>query len=69
MGLIACSVFGTAFYIMEYLEGRIFRDPALPGLSPHERNNYVLAMIDTLVALHEVDWRSIGLEGYGKSSR
>lgn len=31
------SVIGTAFYIMEFLDGRIFEDPAIPGVSPEER--------------------------------
>jgi aminoglycoside phosphotransferase (APT) family kinase protein len=31
------SVVGTPFYIMEFLDGRIFEDPALPDVSPAER--------------------------------
>ncbi|KMQ43563.1 Protein kinase-like domain [Trichophyton rubrum] len=31
------SVIGTAFYIMEFLDGRIFVDPAMPGVTPDER--------------------------------
>jgi len=31
------SVIGTAFYIMEYLDGRIFEDPSIPGVTPEER--------------------------------
>lgn len=32
------SVIGTAFYIMEFLDGRIIEDPAMPGVSAKERN-------------------------------
>ena len=32
------DVVGTAFYIMEFLDGRIFVDPAFPDVSPKERN-------------------------------
>lgn len=32
------SVIGTSFYIMEFLDGRHFTDPAMPGVSPAERN-------------------------------
>lgn len=32
------SVIGTPFYIMEFLDGRIFTDPSIPGVSPKERN-------------------------------
>lgn len=31
------GVIGTAFYIMEFLDGRIFTDPAMPGVSPQDR--------------------------------
>lgn len=37
------SVIGTPFYIMEFLDGRMFTDPSIPGVSPQERNAlYVL---------------------------
>ena len=32
-----CSVIGTPFYIMEYVKGRIFKDPSLPGMSNETR--------------------------------
>jgi aminoglycoside phosphotransferase (APT) family kinase protein len=31
------SVIGTPFYLMDFAEGRIFRDPSLPSLAPSER--------------------------------
>ena len=31
------GVIGTPFYVMEFLDGRIFEDPSLPGVSPHDR--------------------------------
>ena len=31
------SVIGTAFYIMTFLDGRIFEDPVIPGVTPAER--------------------------------
>jgi len=31
------SVIGTEFYLMEFMDGRIFLDNSLPGLSPDER--------------------------------
>lgn len=31
------SVLGESFYIMEFVEGRIFEDPAMIGVSPEER--------------------------------
>ncbi len=35
------SVIGTAFYVMDFLEGRIFRDARLPGLAPAERGGHL----------------------------
>jgi aminoglycoside phosphotransferase (APT) family kinase protein len=60
------SVIGQAFYLMEWVEGRIFRDPTLPGLPPAERAAIYDAMNETLARLHRVDYRAVGLEGYGK---
>ena len=31
------SIIGTIFYIMEFLDGRIFEDPAIPDVTPEER--------------------------------
>lgn len=59
------SVIGTAFYIMEYLEGRIFLDPKLPGITPNRRAAIYRAIAKALAALHSADVDSIGLEKYG----
>jgi aminoglycoside phosphotransferase (APT) family kinase protein len=60
------TVIGTPFYVMEFLEGRVFRDPALPGMDPAERSAIYGAMSDTLARLHKVDWTAAGLESFGK---
>ena len=60
------SVIGQAFYLMDWVEGRIFRDPTLPRLRPEERAAIYDAMNDTLARLHRVDYRAVGLETYGK---
>jgi aminoglycoside phosphotransferase (APT) family kinase protein len=60
------SVIGTAFYVMRHVEGRITQDPALPGFAPAERRAVYDSMADTLVALHRVDWRALGLADFGK---
>ena len=60
------SVIGTAFYVMDFAEGRVFRDPALPGLAPHERAAVYAEMGQTMARLHAVHWREAGLEGFGK---
>ena len=60
------SPMGTQFFVMEYLDGRIFWDPALPELALHDRAAIYDAMNATLAALHSVDPANIGLSDYGK---
>jgi aminoglycoside phosphotransferase (APT) family kinase protein len=60
------AVIGTAFYVMDYIEGRVFADRLLPGVAPEERAALYDAMNATLAALHGVDWRAAGLEGFGR---
>ena len=62
------AVIGTPFYLMDFLEGRIFRDPAAPEIDAAERARIYRAMSDTLAKLHRVDWRQAGLEDFGKPS-
>lgn len=62
------SVVGTPFYIMEFLDGRIFEDPAMPDASsPAERRALWKSAVDTLARLHRVRPGDVGLETYGKS--
>lgn len=56
---------GTQFYVMEYVQGRIFRDAGLMEAPPTERRLLYTSLVKTLAWLHNIDWRGIGLEGYG----
>lgn len=60
------SVIGTPFYIMEYVAGRVLWDGALPGLSNAERGAIYDEMNRVIAALHNVDYRAVGLDGFGK---
>uniref|UniRef100_A0A8D2QBM1 Acyl-CoA dehydrogenase family member 11 n=1 Tax=Zonotrichia albicollis TaxID=44394 RepID=A0A8D2QBM1_ZONAL len=60
------SVIGTEFYVMQHVQGRIFRDISLPEVGPAERSALYLAMIETLALLHSFDLQSLGLQGYGR---
>lgn len=60
------GVIGTWFYIMEMVEGRVFWDATLPGISAAERPAYFDAMNATMAALHQVDYEAVGLGDYGK---
>ncbi|KAL6056926.1 Phosphotransferase family protein [Balamuthia mandrillaris] len=53
------SVLGTPFYIMEYLQGRVLRDPLLPEYTPAQRAAIYDAMNETLAKLHNVDVASL----------
>lgn len=62
------SIIGTAFYVMERVEGRISRHPTAPEASgAGERAAIFDAMNDTLARIHRVDWKALGLDDYGKS--
>ncbi|HLH48042.1 MAG TPA: phosphotransferase [Roseiarcus sp.] len=60
------SVIGSAFYLMEHVEGRIFWDAALPELPREERGAIFAAMSQGLADLHRIDVAAIGLADYGK---
>lgn len=61
------DVVGSMFYIMEYLEGRVFWDPKLPEIDTQgERTAMYDEMNRVLAALHAVDPKSVGLEDFGR---
>jgi aminoglycoside phosphotransferase (APT) family kinase protein len=60
------SVIGTAFYLMAYIEGRSFLDPALPGLANADRAAIYDEMNRVIAALHSVDVAAVGLADYGR---
>jgi aminoglycoside phosphotransferase (APT) family kinase protein len=60
------SVIGRAFYVMEFIEGRVLWDQALPGMTPSERGAIYNEMNRVIAALHSVDIALVGLETYGK---
>ncbi len=60
------SVIGTAFFVMDYVPGRIFHDPGLRDLTSADRATIYEDLARVLAALHRVDWRAAGLEGFGR---
>jgi len=60
------EVIGTSFFVMDYVEGRVFWDPALPGMEPAQRRAIWLEINRVIAALHRVDYRAVGLESYGR---
>ncbi len=60
------SVIGRAFYIMEFVEGRILWNQALPGLVPAERGAIYDELNRVISALHKVDFNGCGLSDFGR---
>ncbi|MEO8004619.1 MAG: phosphotransferase [Betaproteobacteria bacterium] len=60
------AIIGTAFYVMDYVAGRVLWDPALPEISASERRAYFEELNRVIAALHSVDYAAIGLGDYGK---
>jgi aminoglycoside phosphotransferase (APT) family kinase protein len=61
------SVIGTPFYIMQYVEGRIFQDVSLPNMKPSQRFAIYASMNKVLAHIHAIDINAIGLSDFGKS--
>ena len=60
------SIIGTAFFVMEYLDGRVFVDQSLPDISANDRRGIYEEMNRTISAIHRLDYASLGLETFGK---
>jgi aminoglycoside phosphotransferase (APT) family kinase protein len=60
------GVIGTAFFVMDMVEGRIVWDPTFPGLGAAERAAHFDAMNATIARLHGYDPTAIGLGDYGR---
>ena len=56
------TVIGSMFYVMSYIDGRVFWDPSLPELRPEQRTALYEVLLRTLAAIHAVDVGKAGLE-------
>jgi aminoglycoside phosphotransferase (APT) family kinase protein len=61
------NVIGTWFYVMDFIEGRIFWDAALPSIEPALRSAYFDTMNSTLAAVHQVNYLAVGLGDFGRA--
>ncbi|GAB1576797.1 phosphotransferase [Bordetella petrii] len=61
------TIIGTPFYLMSYAQGRVFMDPALPGLAAPERGAIYAEAGRVLAALHAVVPDRLGLADYGRA--
>ena len=60
------AVIGSMFYIMQFCEGRIFWDAAIPEVAKRERTAIYDEMTRVLAALHRIDYDKVGLGDFGK---
>jgi aminoglycoside phosphotransferase (APT) family kinase protein len=60
------SVIGRAFYVMEFVEGRVLWDQSLPGMTREARGAIYEEMNRVIAALHNVKPEAVGLADYGK---
>jgi aminoglycoside phosphotransferase (APT) family kinase protein len=63
------AVIGTAFYIMEFMPGRVLADPRMPGVAPGDRAKIFDSMNDVLARIHNVDYRAVGLGDFGREGQ
>jgi len=60
------AVVGTPFYIMSFLNGRIFHDPAMPKVSPENRRAMWKDAVTVLAKFHSIEPKSVGMERFGR---
>ena len=59
------EIIGTMFYVMEFVDGRIFWELDLPGMEPTEREAIYDHVNETIARLHTIDYEAIGLGDFG----
>jgi len=60
------QVIGAEFYLMEYVQGRIFTDASMPGISKSDRRRAIEDVTRVLASIHKVNITTVGLENFGK---
>ncbi len=60
------TIIGTAFYVMDYVAGRVLWEPSLPDMRKEQRGAYFDELNRVVALLHSLDYAAIGLGDYGK---
>ncbi len=60
------AVIGTKFYVMEFVQGRIFAETTMPSLTPPERRAIFLDLARVMAELHNVKPELVGLASFGR---
>ena len=59
-------VIGRAFYVMEFVQGRVLWDQSLPGMTREQRGAIYDEMNRVIAALHKLDVAALGLADFGR---
>ena len=60
------DIAGTTFFVMDFLDGDLFWDPMIPSVTNKDRTEIYQNKNKTLAKLHNVDYKKLGLQDYGK---
>ncbi len=60
------SIIGTPFFVMDYVDGRLIKDPTLEGFDKDQQREIYFEMSRVLASLHSIQPADYGLESYGK---
>lgn len=60
------SIIGAEFFVMQYIPGRIIPSAMMTTIPKDQRQPLSFSLVDTLAALHNVDWQGVGLASYGR---
>jgi aminoglycoside phosphotransferase (APT) family kinase protein len=61
------EVIGAPFYVMDFVDGVPYRYcHELAAIGPERTRQVVFGLVDTLVALHRVEYQKVGLDGFGR---
>jgi aminoglycoside phosphotransferase (APT) family kinase protein len=60
------TVIGRAFYLMQFVDGRILWDQSLPSMTAAERAAIYDEMNRVITLLHGIDYGALGLGDFGK---
>ena len=60
------SIIGTIFYVMEFVDGRIFWDPTLPEIDENKRMKVYEETVSVMAELHKIDVKKADLLDFGK---
>jgi acyl-CoA dehydrogenase len=61
------SLLGTAFYVMRFMQGRVYFDQALPGMTPQQRGQVYRDVNRAIATLHTINPESVGLGDFGRA--